>query len=103
MALEVSLISSSLYKITMRGEERSFFFLFLAFCDNKFYRSCLGFVKLGQIVSCRLERRAQDLVAVVPAQGTPYAVTLFTIHVMKWSFLHVDIMTCSLFHVSLYA
>ena len=42
----------------MRGEERFFF----AFCESKFYRSCLGFVKLGQIVNCRLERRSQDLV-----------------------------------------
>ena len=47
----------------MRGEERGFFFLFfLAFCEKIFYRSCLGFVKLGKIVSCRLERRAQDQV-----------------------------------------
>ena len=35
----------------------------------------------------------------VPPQGTLYVVTSFIFHVKKWRFLHVDIMTCSLFHV----
>ena len=47
--------------------------------------------------------RAQDLVAAVPTQGTHYVVTLFTVHVIQWNTLHVDILTYSLFHVSLYA
>ena len=48
-------------------------------------------------------RRAQNLVAVVPTQGAHYVVTLFIVHVIEWNNLHVDIMICSFFHVSLYA
>ena len=97
--LEFSLISSSPYKRTMRGEESGFFFLFfLALCEKIFYRSCLGFVKLGKIVSCRLERRAQehDCSSASPRYSTCYNLFYYSRNKMElFSSWNHDFLTVS--------